>query len=356
MDNQQWFDNIREHLIREHLPQGYVERFTGELRDHLEDSSENGVDGDASSCLGEWRQVAGMTVTAYRRRSFLGRHSWAAFLVFVVTPAISLEVVFFVLMVLWTAFSGTHTIRFREDHGMLCLMLLAGSSFAGCLYDELAMWLAIRKKWVLVSCGMLGAAAMLLEFGFMGTATVMLLVQFAAPAVVVLGTRNWRRRQGFPATTLLLFLGSPVAMYLILMAAAALLLAALEPALLWLYGGANAHTALVVLAGAMSILVLFLPAVGTSVFYCRLVRRLGIDRRWMLAACFLLAVAIEVLFSRQMATTTFTSEHHGEVSIGLVMCLILGFGQALVPLSIAWWYMRRCRGQVQPKSDSVETA
>lgn len=64
MDDQQWFDNIREQLIREHLPQGYVERFTGELRDHLEDSGASGAEGDASTCLGQWRQVAETTFTS----------------------------------------------------------------------------------------------------------------------------------------------------------------------------------------------------------------------------------------------------------------------------------------------------
>jgi hypothetical protein len=42
--------------------------------------------------LGEANQVADAAVTAYRRRSFVGRHPAAAFLVFAVSPVLSMVV------------------------------------------------------------------------------------------------------------------------------------------------------------------------------------------------------------------------------------------------------------------------
>jgi hypothetical protein len=75
-------------------------------------------------------------------------------------------------------------------------------------------------------------------------------------------------------------------------------------------------------------------------------------RRWMLVSCTALAAYIAVLFSRQTASATYATDGHGAVSVGLVMCLILGLGQALVPLAIAWWFMRRKHGQAQLELES----
>ena len=70
-----------------------------ELGDHLEDLKEENVEADAISRLGEPDQVAESAVGAYRRRSFLGRHPTAAFMVFAISPVVPLYLVF--LLVRW---------------------------------------------------------------------------------------------------------------------------------------------------------------------------------------------------------------------------------------------------------------
>jgi len=347
MDNQPWLDSVREQLARHRLPPSYVQRFTEELSDHLEDLNENGLEADASSRLGEPKQVAAAAVAAYRRRSFLGRHPVAAFLVFAISPVMSMEILLFVSMFLQGVFSGRHTVNFQEDHWMLSLMVLVCSTFAGCLYGELAMWLGISRKWTLASCAVLGAIATLLELGFAGTVTVVLLVQFTAPLAVGWWFTKWKYSHRYPATTILVFAISPVASHLLLLAIVALVIATAQPLFSSPGGPANGHVALVVLAASLSVLIILLPAVVTSFLYCKLVVWFGIGRRWMLVSCAVLAMYIAVLFSRQAASATYATEGHGSVSVGLVMCLILGLGQALVPLAIAWWFMRRKHDQGQ---------
>jgi hypothetical protein len=65
-----------------------------EFSDHLEDLKEEGMDQNSSSRLGEPEQVAEAASTAYRRRSFLGRHPVAASFVFGLLPIVSLVALF----------------------------------------------------------------------------------------------------------------------------------------------------------------------------------------------------------------------------------------------------------------------
>ena len=93
MDSQPWLDRVRERLARQLLPSSYVQRFMEELTDHFQDITEETMRADESvlSRLGEPDQVANAAVTAYRRRSFLGRHPALKFLVFGVSPTIPAE-------------------------------------------------------------------------------------------------------------------------------------------------------------------------------------------------------------------------------------------------------------------------
>jgi len=346
MDNQPWLDSVREQLVQHGLPPSYVQRFTEELGDHLDDLNEEGLEGleaEVSSRLGEPKQVAHAAVVAYRRRSFLGRHPVAAFLVFAISPVMSLEILFLASMFLLAAFSGRHTVDWHEDRWILSPIVLLCSTFAGCLYGELAMWLGISRKWTLASCAVLGAMATLFEFGFSsGTVTLMLLVQFTAPLAVGWWFTKWKYSHRYPATTVLVFAVSPVASYLLLLAIVALVISTAQPLFSSPGGPADAHVALVVLTALLSALVMLLPTVVTSFLYCKLVMRSGIGRRWMLVSCAALATYITVLYFRQVVSAT---EGHDCLSAGLAMCLILG--QALVPLAIAWWFMRRNRDQGQ---------
>ena len=183
MGDQLWLDRVRERLARQALPSAYIRRFTEELSDHLEDLKEESMETDAYSRLGEPEEVAEAAVIAYRRRSFLGRHPVAAFLVFAVSPVITLYATLFVFLVALSVFAAQHTVDFIENRLVLSLIIVVCSTFVGALYGELALWLGIGRKWTLVSCLVLAAVAMLLEIGFRSF-TVMLPVQFAVPVGV----------------------------------------------------------------------------------------------------------------------------------------------------------------------------
>ncbi len=94
MDSQPWLGKVRQRLAEHTLPPNYVQRFMEELTDHLEDLKEEGMDRNSFSRLGEPEQVAEAAAIVYRRRSFLGRHPAAAFLVFGVSPVVSLIALF----------------------------------------------------------------------------------------------------------------------------------------------------------------------------------------------------------------------------------------------------------------------
>ena len=92
MAKRPWLDEVRGRLAKHGLPPAYVQRFVQELSDHFDDLKEEnmGTEVDVSSRLGEPERVAQAAVAAYRRRSFLGRHPTAAFLVFAVSPLLML--------------------------------------------------------------------------------------------------------------------------------------------------------------------------------------------------------------------------------------------------------------------------
>ena len=92
MAKRRWLDEVRQRLARRALPPAYIGRFMDELSDHFQDLTEESMSTEASvlSRLGDPAQVAEAAVTAYRQRSFLGRHPAAALLVFGISPAASL--------------------------------------------------------------------------------------------------------------------------------------------------------------------------------------------------------------------------------------------------------------------------
>lgn len=171
---------MRERLVKHALPPSYIQRFVAELSDHLEDLKEENMSTDASllSRLGEPNQVADVAVAAYRRRSFLGRHPAAAFLVFAVSPAI-MQIVVFVLTIVGVKAVVMIADRLGvfSDHGRYAppsevavtimsyafglVFLIVPTILAGLLYGKLAKRLSIGREWMVVSCIVLAAMAML---------------------------------------------------------------------------------------------------------------------------------------------------------------------------------------------------
>ncbi len=98
-----------------------------------------------------------------------------------------------------------------------------------------------------------------------------------------------------------------------------------------------------------SLLAIIVPSLLASIFYCKLARRLGIGRKWMLLSCMVVAV-LALVFQCSFYFSNVSGENNG---------FRLGFGwfgfdlwqllQFLVPLVVALWFIRRSRsdGQLQ---------
>jgi hypothetical protein len=191
MAQQPWLDEVLSRLATHGLPPSYVRRFAEELSDHLDDlKSENNLkselgkedvmsrEADVVSRLGKPEQVVTAAVAAYRQRSFLGRHSTAAFLVFAVSPLLS-QFVFFVLTAIGMHLLGliadylgilSHDGKFVPPSPMALetmqyvfslLFIVIPSILAAALYCRLGRRFGMARQWVLVSCVVLALMAML---------------------------------------------------------------------------------------------------------------------------------------------------------------------------------------------------
>ena len=180
MASQLWLDDVRKRLAGHGLPRAYVQRFAEELSDHLEDFKEKNMstEADVYSQLGEPEQVANAAVVAYRRRSFLGRHPTAAFLVFGVSPIMS-QIVLFIIVVLVAKALGilVDQLGLLSDNGRYVppspiavevtqyafsfLFVVIPSLVAAVLYCKLGRRLGLGRPWMAVSCVVLATMAML---------------------------------------------------------------------------------------------------------------------------------------------------------------------------------------------------
>jgi hypothetical protein len=176
MANQHWLDEVLSRLEERGLPPNYMQRFVEELSDHLEDFKEEsvGTEADVYARLGKPEQVAQAAVVAYRRRSFLGRHPTAAFLVFGLSPIASLvalvALVIAGLLVLpdgWDKplFSGLSQFGPAASVPMAylgsLLTVVIPSILASILYCRLAGRSNIGKRWMWLSCTVLALVAAL---------------------------------------------------------------------------------------------------------------------------------------------------------------------------------------------------
>jgi hypothetical protein len=168
-----WFDEVAERLIARHLPPGYVQRFVRELADHFEDLKEEtmGLEAEALTRLGEPRHVAAAAIKAYGRRNLLARHSALKFLVFAVSPILSLIVLaiagLFVLLALarglgYVDSSGTHVgdvVKALLPYILTAMTIVIPAAVLTGLYFSLARRLGIGRRWMLASCLVLSVLA-----------------------------------------------------------------------------------------------------------------------------------------------------------------------------------------------------
>lgn len=129
------------------------------------------MEANALSQMGNPEEVATAAVTAYRRRSFLGRHTMATFCVFGLSPIVML----ILLVALWAAGSTWGTYEACKAMGInaerslrnlkrldstdsvtpyvLSLLFVVIPSIATAVfYGKLARRLALGRKWIAVSC------------------------------------------------------------------------------------------------------------------------------------------------------------------------------------------------------------
>lgn len=182
MANLPWLDEVLTRLAKRGLPPNYVQRLAGELSDHIEDFKEENMSTEAVaySRLGKPEQVVDAAVAAYRRRSFLGRHPTAAFLVFGVSPVLTmLALFFFTVFGAWAIVSTLNfvgvNVNFRPSQvgpfkaTLLCwveslLAVVIPSIIASILYCKLARRLGISRKWMVAPCAVLAAIALVPGF------------------------------------------------------------------------------------------------------------------------------------------------------------------------------------------------
>jgi hypothetical protein len=167
-----WLDDVVVRMAGRGLPPAYVARLTEELSDHLQDLMEENMsmESEMVARLGRPEQVADAATVAYRQRSYLGRHPAAAFLVFAISPVVS--------MVLLIALGGAAVaavgilcrhlganMNLAPDQvaaQLLCLAtvlvtVVIPAVLASVLYCKLATRLCLGRKWIIVSTGVLAA-------------------------------------------------------------------------------------------------------------------------------------------------------------------------------------------------------
>jgi len=188
MNKQQWLECVRNRMQGQGLPPAYQRRFMEELADHWEDLArehvtEEGMDTDGhvevqnvQQRLGEPQQLAAAAVTAYRRRSFLGRHPLATFGVFAAAPLLlaalsSLTITGLVFFCdAWDALGWNapwHNALWLPTAesvllvGLRLLTIVVPSVLATLVYCLLTRRLAIGRQWLILSSVLMGALAVL---------------------------------------------------------------------------------------------------------------------------------------------------------------------------------------------------
>lgn len=368
MANRPWLDEVRERLADQGLPPNYVQRLADELSDHLEDiKAENmGMKSDAYSRLGQSEQVAEAAVTAYRRRSFLGRHPTAAFLVFAVSPVASLiataSVVYctfaVVCVVLWDiAFIDqlwqVETCGFLAWAVTTLVSIVIPAILVSVLYCELAHYLGIGRKWIVVACTVLAALTGIvwwcatsggsnsvdsLEI-LVGFHSPLQLVQFAIPLVVGWWFVRRKREQTYPAMTFFVFALSPVVAFIILLGVVFAFLGMAASGL-----GYDGDFTQVGTAGRSIFLyvaavgTLILPAVLLCALYGRVAKRVRAKSKWAYVSCVLLATLAGACYYQLGPVDS-------RLCLGFGSYSIVQLSQFLIPLASGWWFIRRTRDQ-----------
>jgi hypothetical protein len=331
-----WLDDVQKRLFRQGLPPSYVQRFMGELADHLNDLKEENMEADAIPRLGEPEQVAEAAVIAYRRRSFLGRHPLAAFLVFAVSPMIPQILLF---MVVGAALRsepfkrGFETLLRYNEHlvHLICILVyVACSGVISALYAGLIQRIGLGRKWICASSLVLGILPMVSEF--VATPDIGLrCVAITAQFVVLLAIGWWlvRRRcdTNYRIARVFIFVISPVASLIVVVSLVYWASRPLFDTLLQVRWENTPMGYNATFLHATRLLKLALASALASVGYCYLGRRSGVALQWTFVSCAVLA--------------GYGAMNSFYVGLGVGWNTSTILVQLMVPLAIGWWFMRR---------------
>lgn len=112
-----------------------------------------------------------------------------------------------------------------------------------------------------------------------------------------------------------------------------------------------------ILRYAFSLFTIIIPALIASIVFCKLSKWLGMGRKWMLVSCVALAITA-VFFSCNIGMSVDAETRHS-LQLGFAVPGIsrwlhaltgLQVVQALVPLSIGCWFLRRYAGEQESVS------
>jgi hypothetical protein len=174
MANQPWLDEVQKRLAKNDLPPSYIRRFMDELADHFQDLTEEtmGTETNVLSRLGEPNQVADEAIHTYRQRTFFGRHPFAKFWVFAVSPVAAMFLVYVLLVfgiLAFCALCGKCGIKNHPEGidptalawGISVFATILPVALLTILYCRCAKRFGVDKRWMLVSIVVLAVIAML---------------------------------------------------------------------------------------------------------------------------------------------------------------------------------------------------
>jgi glucan phosphoethanolaminetransferase (alkaline phosphatase superfamily) len=119
---------------------------------------------------------------------------------------------------------------------------------------------------------------------------------------------------------------------------------------------------------AMSFVMVILPGIAASLFYCKLAHRLGLGKKWVVLSCLMLAVvAITPIWSVKLSEVPGQSVLQCGIAFPQNLadfghCLVSYFGkvqqllQFLAPLVVGLWFLRQTRKQRMSENPPMRMA
>lgn len=179
MDSQPWSEQLRADLRRQGLPPHYIDRLVEELADHALDSQTENPSMEAQQAykaLGTTEQLAATASREFRRRTFVSRHPWLAFVLgpVVLAPMVYLSLLFGPFCILSTIgaalalVTGNNMFEVAEEPSTLCPYWIAGCYhhffrfvpfvLTACFFGLWGRRIGM-ERWAILACGIVAVMA-----------------------------------------------------------------------------------------------------------------------------------------------------------------------------------------------------